>query len=350
MTHVDSYQAICRAMNAGWWKIACTTGRIFVDEYLVSLFGFPSVEMDRDEFLARLSPEQQLRTAKAFDEYPVSRRFHETLTLFGDGIPQVAEFALIRPETGDDGTVLGGSGFIRLKKAAAATSRPVSDPALQEPNDLLAHIINYTPMYLFVKDTGDNLKYLYSSPMMDQLYGPYDGSVVGKTDFDLFEDPAVAEAFREKDREIIRTGRMQRFVERMTDPEGVERAIDTRKLLVPRAGKPPYLLGMAWDITLQENLKNQLEEENIRLSLACKSASIYPWTWYVPLQRAEFILVEKNRVVHYPVTHPGFVATIHPDEQELYEAELGAFARGEKQTVRVSFRSDCFSDDYVGTK
>ena len=101
---------------------------------------------------------------------------------------------------------------------------------------LLSNIVDSLPIYFFVKDTGDNFRYVYSSPLMNQLYGRYHNDVVGKTDFDLFLDPVVAQSFRDMDEEVVKTGKMQRFVEQMIDPKGILRTMDTMKLLAPREG------------------------------------------------------------------------------------------------------------------
>ena len=82
--------------------------------------------------------------------------------------------------------------------------------------------------------------------------------VVGKTDFDLFLDPVVAQSFRDMDEEVVKTGKMQRFVEQMIDPKGILRTMDTMKLLAPREDKPPYLVGISWDITKQRQVEEEL--------------------------------------------------------------------------------------------
>ena len=50
---------------------------------------------------------------------------------------------------------------------------------------LLSNIVDSLPIYFFVKDTGDNFRYVYSSPLMNQLYGRYHNDVVGKTDLPI---------------------------------------------------------------------------------------------------------------------------------------------------------------------
>lgn len=105
---------------------------------------------------------------------------------------------------------------------------------------LLSNIVDSVPMFFFVKDTGDDFRYVYSSPMMNQIYGRFHNDVVGKTDFDLFVDPVAAQSFRDMDEKVLQTGEMQRFVEQMLDPKGIVRSMDTMKLLVPREGKAPF--------------------------------------------------------------------------------------------------------------
>lgn len=223
----------------------------------------------------------------------------------------------------------------------------VLEQEYKDLSGLLSNIVNSVPMYLFVKDTGDDFRYVYSSPMMNQIYGRYHNNVVGKTDFDLFVDPEAAHSFREMDEKVLQTGKMQRFVEHMVDPKGVLRSMDTIKLLVPREGKSPYLLGMSWDITKQRQIEEELQENNKRLALSCMAGRIYPWIWDVENETAELSHVENGEIVHAYITHESFTEKIHPDDQQMYRNIVNAFARGEIDTLRLSFRCRYFSDEYV---
>lgn len=230
------------------------------------------------------------------------------------------------------------------------SSDPKNKSLEQEYKDLsglLSNIVNSVPMYLFVKDSGDNFRYVYSSPMMNNIYGQVYDEVLGKTDFDLFADPVVAQSFRDMDENVVRTGKMQRFVEQMVDPKGMIRFMDTMKLLVPREGKSPYLLGMAWDITKQRQIEEELYENNKRLALSCQAGRIYPWIWDVKNETAELSVAEDGKIVHKFITHESFTETIHPDEQPIYRDIVNAFARGESESVRLSFRCRYFTDEYI---
>lgn len=240
--------------------------------------------------------------------------------------------------------------MITIEKHIAMISSNINNNLEQEYKDLsglLSNIINSLPMYFFVKDTGDNFRYIYSSPMMKQIYGRYRNDVKGKTDFDLFEDQDVAQAFRDMDERVLSTGKSERFVEQMVDPSGVLRSMDTMKFLVEREDKPPYLLGMSWDITKQRETEEKLYENNRRLTLSCQAGCIYPWIWDLTTDIAELSEVVDGKMVNKTLLHKDFTVKIHPDDQSLYNEAVGAFARGETDSVRLSFRCRYFSDEYV---
>ncbi len=341
----NRYEEICQALNAGWWQVDFAAKEITVDDYLRSLFPFRTEKMSWDEFGAYVLPENRWPFRKALDDVRYTGRFRQKIILQAPGKTVSFEGAFTVPGFRAGGKLSTASGFMRLE--SEYTGAPAEAQVPLEINELLDYIVSYTPMYMFVKDTGDDLKYLYASPMMARLYKSGHGSVVGKTDLELFEDPAVAEAFREKDREIIRTGKMEQFIESMVDPQGELHIIDTRKVLVPRSGKAPYLLGMSWDVTLIENLKAQLEEDNMRVNLACKIGLIYPWTWYVQQDWAEFTLVEGDHIVRKKVIHEEFIQTVYPEERDRYRFELQRFKEGKTRSFHLPFRSRCFSDNYV---
>lgn len=212
---------------------------------------------------------------------------------------------------------------------------------------LLSNIFQSLPMYMFVKDSGNDFQYVYSSPLMNQIYGRHHDAVIGKTDFDLFIDPVVAQSFRDRDEEVVRTGKMQRFVERMIDPHGCLRSMDTMKMTVPREGKPPYLLGMSWDITRQSRIEEELHGYNKRLAMACQAGKIYPWIWDMINGTAELSIAGEGQISHVAITHESFTEKIHPDDQQFYQDITDAFASGDIESLRFSFRCRYFSDEYI---
>ena len=144
-----------------------------------------------------------------------------------------------------------------------------------------------------------------------------------------FLDSVVAQSFRDMDEEVVKTGKMQRFVEQMIDPKGILRTMDTMKLLAPREDKPPYLVGISWDITKQRQVEEELHSYNKRLALACQAGKIYPWLWDRVNGTAELSLEENGQIKHVRITHASFTEKIHPDYRKVYENITTAFMRGE---------------------
>ena len=237
--------------------------------------------------------------------------------------------------------------IIKNKMTSQDSDNKKWEQEYKDLSGLLSHIVESLPMYMFVKDAGNDFQYVYSSPMMNQIWGSRHDSVFGKTDFDLFDDPVVAQSFRDRDEDVIRTGKKQRFVEQMIDPDGMLRSIETMKMPVPRECKPPYLLGMAWDITKQSQIKEELHGYNKRLAMACQAGKIYPWIWDMINGTAELSLVEDGQIRHVSIVHESFTEKIHPDDQKLYQDITDAFASKEIESLRFSFRCRYFSDEYI---
>ena len=47
-------------------------------------------------------------------------------------------------------------------------NKKVLEQEYKDLSGLLSNIVDSVPMYLFVKDTGDEFRYVYSSPMINQ--------------------------------------------------------------------------------------------------------------------------------------------------------------------------------------
>ena len=148
------------------------------------------------------------------------------------------------------------------------------------------------------------------------------------------------------DEEVV-VGKMQRFVEQMIDPKGILRTMDTMKLLAPREDKPPYLVGISWDITKQRQVEEELHSYNKRLALACQAGKIYPGFGILVNGTAGFL--GRKRQIKHMCRSPTLVFTekIHPDYRKVYENITTAFMRGEIDSMRFSFPCRYFSDEYV---
>lgn len=347
MTEIEKYyQDICKSSKIGWWSIDFSSKQISIDEYLLSLFGFFSTRMTIDEFFNYINPDEREHFSKKLESFRFTQKFQCDINILSNHQYYEVEAILEKTHLNENGSVKVGSGSIRLKSTLNLPGDYSSSHDKNDLYELLTNIVNAVPLHLFVKDTHD-FRYVYSSPKMNLLYGRYQDDVIGKTDFDLFLDPETAKTFRRKDEEILASGQMQQFIEKVNDPRGVTRTLDTLKLLVPRKGKKPYLLGISWDITQQEEMKLQLSKENMHVNMACRAGLIYPWTWDIPKKTAQFSSIEGNISTLKEATFYEFAAAIHPDDLQLYYKELYDFEYKDSKKLHLKLRSRYFSKEYI---
>jgi PAS domain S-box-containing protein len=94
--------------------------------------------------------------------------------------------------------------------------------------------------------------------------------MIGRTDHDFF--PVMADEYNADDATVLRTGQTFRRVERLIEPNGTERWLETLKSVVLEDGGPMGVFGIARDITSQylaererERLNAELERQHARL-------------------------------------------------------------------------------------
>lgn len=135
---------------------------------------------------------------------------------------------------------------------------------LRELNLLLDGILNNIPVYLFVKDPEDDLRYLYWNKAFADHSGIPASKAIGCTDFEIFPDREDAEKFRKDDLELLKTRKRIEMQETYITATGEARIVQTLKALVPMAGREPLMIGISWDVTNLENIERELIEARIK--------------------------------------------------------------------------------------
>ncbi|SIS43903.1 EAL domain-containing protein [Neptunomonas antarctica] len=134
---------------------------------------------------------------------------------------------------------------------------------LDRDQGLLKRIIDSIPDYIFYKSVEG--AYLGCNKATSELFGCDEADLIGKTDFDIFEQKQAI-FFRQKDSEMLQTGKHQSNAETVMHPDGREIQLDTLKTpFYGETGKLYGLIGIGRDVT-----EKQKTEEHIR-----KSAVIY---------------------------------------------------------------------------
>ena len=145
------------------------------------------------------------------------------------------------------------------------TERVRQGNELKELNRLMEAILDNIPVYLFVKDPNDEFRYLYWNQSFVKHSGIPASQVIGKTDFEIFPNPADAAHFQRDDLELLKRGELPPFEEEYSVVTGQKRIVKTVKMLVPvEERKLPLLMGISWDITERKVIETELLEAKVK--------------------------------------------------------------------------------------
>ena len=111
-------------------------------------------------------------------------------------------------------------------------------------NSLMEAIVNNVPVYLFVKDSGNDFRYLYWNKTFADYSGIPIEKAIGRNDFEIFKRTEDMEKFRLDDIRVLKEGKLDYFEEYMA-ASGEIRTITTMKRLVPSSNEHPYILSVS---------------------------------------------------------------------------------------------------------
>jgi len=129
-------------------------------------------------------------------------------------------------------------------------------------DEMLKNIIHHIPANLFFKDT--ECRYQLASNVCHHLNGTDENwTIVGKTDLEVQKDPELAKFYYEDDKEIIKTGKGNRYISKMVF-YGEDYYYDIIKEPVKDDnGKVIGIVGLVNDVTDRIKLEKELEKINV---------------------------------------------------------------------------------------
>ena len=141
-------------------------------------------------------------------------------------------------------------------------------------NSLMQAIVNNVPVYLFVKDSGNDFRYLYWNKTFADYSGIPIEKAIGRNDFEIFKRTEDMEKFHLDDMKVLKEGKLDYFEEYMT-ATGEIRTITTMKRLVPSNNGHPYIIGISWDITEIKKTEKALDAARIKAEEADRLKSAF---------------------------------------------------------------------------
>ena len=198
---------------------------------------------------------------------------------------------------------------------------------------LINSLLDSIPDMIFFKDTEG--VYLGCNPQFSTFVGKSRNEIVGKTDHDLFEK-AIADSFRQYDREMLMKKLLRHNEEWITYPDGKKVLLDTLK--TPYWGGDGSLigiLGISRDITERNSAEEELKQVSTRLTLATRSGGVVVWDYdlvnNILLWDEQMYSLYGIRKVDFSCVYEAWLAGLHPDDVERIDAEIQMAIRGEKE-------------------
>lgn len=155
------------------------------------------------------------------------------------------------------------------------TMRISHENKLKEMNTLLHSILNNIPVYLFVKDPGNEFRYLYWNAAFEEFSHIPASKALGHTDYEIFPNLKDAEKFRRDDLELLRNGERISFIEDYVTQTGEHRVVSTSKALVSMENRLPLIIGVSWDITDRKRVEEEVVKARIKAEESDKLKSAF---------------------------------------------------------------------------
>ncbi len=228
---------------------------------------FSSCFTDPDE--ARASYEQVFREGSVRD-YPLEIRGRD-----GRVTPVLYHATVLRDDSGKVAGVFAAARDITalrraeqaLKEANEALERRVAERTAQlaQSEELLRAVTENTEDAVYVKDRQS--RWLMANPALLRIVGKPAEQVLGKSDGEIYEDPAIGEAIVANDRKVLESEQPAAMEETAQTPRGLRVFLSTKAPRRDGEGRVIGLVGISRDITERKEAEAALRRSHERFRL-----------------------------------------------------------------------------------
>ena len=213
-----------------------------------------------------------------------------------------------------------------------------AEEALRQSQELLRAVCETTPDPVFVKDTESRL--LLANPATLTAIGKAAEDVLGRSDRELYDDPAVGAAVVATDRRVIESGVPETVEETLPTRQGNRVFLSTKAPYRNSQGKIAGLVGISHDITERKQMEEELRRAHERAAWVARFPEENP----DPVLRlsAESTLLYANAAA---IANMGDLrlAPGKPAPPALAEPASRALAAGQRVRHELALGNRCFS-------
>lgn len=155
------------------------------------------------------------------------------------------------------------------------THKAIQENKIKDLNYVMDAILNNIPVYLFVKDSADDFRYIYWNKAFENYAKIPAAQVIGNTDFEIFPNRADAEKFRKDDLTLLHKGSPIEYDEEFIDNLGETRYVHTLKAIIKSDKELPWIIGVSWDITDLKRTEKELIQARIKAEQSDKLKSAF---------------------------------------------------------------------------
>ena len=247
-----------------------STGKIvYANEVALQRLGLESTSDISNRYIWNLNPSvDQLQWEEIWEEGQRNQSF--TLNTVHKDVQNNREYPVeiaVQYQSNPDGEDLIW-GFAR-----DITSLNQHIGSLNNLNLMMQTILDNLPIHVYVKDAGDDFRYLYWNKAFEEFTGISAEEAIGKTDFEIFPDTHAAEQQSTFDLRLINGEKQIEQTEESITPSGIFKIIESLKTIVTRENLDPLIIGIAWDITNRVAIERALRDSEVEKRQILESIS-----------------------------------------------------------------------------
>ncbi|MBE0577086.1 MAG: PAS domain S-box protein [Desulfuromonadales bacterium] len=155
------------------------------------------------------------------------------------------------------------------------TDRKRAEKKLQESEERLQAILDYSPAVIFIKDTKGCYRLI--NRKFEDLFGVKRDLFIGKSDHDLFAKD-VADRFQKHDRSVFKSGSAIQVEEEIPDGTDLVSYLSVKFPLQDVSGKIYAICGISSNITERKKMENAIRESERRVRAVNKELEAFAYS------------------------------------------------------------------------